>query len=174
MPENKLEEIVRGESRIMPPPSRGHAFLIRRLCRLLEAELDESEVKVVTEPYGLGIRKEPVLHCRIPDLSVFLASKLAQETDRHYIWVTPELVAECLSPSNRKGDVEELLSGYSSIGVPEVWLLYPEEPQLRVYRLQEGELREAHRLERGIAAPWRFPQVRVNLDELWMAFATGL
>ena len=39
MPENKLEEIVRGESRIIPAPTRGHASLIEGLAYLLTAQL---------------------------------------------------------------------------------------------------------------------------------------
>ena len=173
MPENKLEEIVRGESRVMPPPTRRHAFLIRRLGRVLEAQLDEKQFRVLIAPHGLGISKEPVMHCRIPDLSVFSTSKLAQETDPHYIWVVPELLVECLSPSNRKGDVAELLADYAGIGVPEVWLLFPELPRLRAYRLQNGELQEAEQAERGVVIPLRL-HVRVDVSDLWTAFATGL
>jgi hypothetical protein len=33
LPENKFEEIVDGEIRLMPPPSRVHALLIERLLR---------------------------------------------------------------------------------------------------------------------------------------------
>src|SRR5262249_48035398 len=87
MPENKLEEVIRGESRIMAPPPRGRAALIRRLAKSLEARLDENQFQVITAPYGLGIAREPVLHYRVPDLMVFAVDKLARETDPHYVWV---------------------------------------------------------------------------------------
>ena len=170
MPENKLEEIVRGESRIMPPPSRGHAFLIRRLAHVLEAQLDASRITVVSTPFGLGISREPVMHCRIPDLAVFEAAVLAREADPHYIWVTPELVVECLSPANRKGSVQELLDDYAGIGVPEVWFLYPEQPAAEIYLHAGGGLRQARRLEQGQLSGSRLPQAGVDLDGLWAAF----
>ena len=50
-----------------------------------------------------------------------------------YVWEPPVLIAECLSPANRKGPVEELLEDYRSIRVPEVWLLKPEELVCEVY-----------------------------------------
>ena len=124
-------------------------------------------------PFGLGIAQIPFLHYRVPDLCVFSIRKLEKETDRHYIWVAPELLVECLSPSNRKGDIAELLADYSSIRVPEVWLFYPELPELRAYQLGEGKLCEVGQAARGVVCPLHFPQAGVSLEELWAAFAAG-
>ena len=40
MPENKLEEIVDGEIRHIPLPSRQHALLIERMAEILREQLD--------------------------------------------------------------------------------------------------------------------------------------
>jgi Uma2 family endonuclease len=144
MAENKLEEIVHGESRIVSRPTFFHALLLRRLVELLRTQLDLRAYTFFGEDVGLGIERAP-LTCRIPDLMVY-----RQEALRHgraqiaandpYIWTPPDLLAECLSPSNRKGAVSELLADYEQIAVPEVWLLDPALPQFSSYRFDSARL----------------------------------
>src|SRR5205823_4095596 len=67
MPENKLEEILDGVSRIMPPPTTGHMRFVMRLTGELERVFPDHVVWPA--PYGLGIRRNP-LRYRIPDISV--------------------------------------------------------------------------------------------------------
>lgn len=175
MPENKLEEVVRGESRIMAPPVDRRAFLVQELAGSLFGQLDRKRYLVLSTSFGLGIERAPVLTYRVPDLAVF--SRLALEQNRRekderdpYIWQAPELLAECLSPSNRKGRVSELLEDYSRIAAAEAWLFYPERPRLDVWALEEGGLRLARQLTTGIVEPRGLPGVRVDLEELWAAF----
>jgi Uma2 family endonuclease len=175
-PENRLEEIVRGESRLMPPSTSRHTALLAQLREMLGPQ---RRFRLLTEAYGLGIRRTPYLHYRIPDLSVFSLDKLERDKakrdpDDPYIWTPPELLVECLSPSNRKGAVEELLSDYEGIQVPEAWFFYPEQPVLVMHECQNGRLREARCVERGIVSAVPLPGVRVDLDELWSAFRAGL
>src|SRR5712692_11441828 len=102
MPENKCEEIVDGEPRLMPPPSRGHAFLFERTAEILREQLDRTTFRILASPFGQGIKRQPYLSYRIPDLAVYLERQMENEHD-HYIWSVPELLVECLSPANRKG-----------------------------------------------------------------------
>lgn len=174
MPMNKLEEIVKGESRIMPATTDQHGFLLWKLSRTLEAQVSADYV-VLNAGFGLGIRRMPFLTCRIPDLMVFRADVLGEDKmekapDNPYIWKTPELLVECLSPANRKGNLAELLSDYEPIAVPEVWLLDPKLRQLTAYRSEDGHLREAFQASSGPQKPARLPGVEIDLDQLWDAF----
>ena len=149
MPENKLEEVLDGESRIMPPPTVRHFLFMRRLSKMLTRMLPESEV--CPAAFGLGIRRSPFRY-RIPDLSVFDAKTFNDhDPDDGYVWVTPFLIAECLSPANRKGKVADLVKDYQSIGVPELWLFDPEK------RTFEGYGHSAL-------------STQIDVDELWRAF----
>jgi Uma2 family endonuclease len=144
MPENRLEEIVHGESRIMPPPNQKHADLIEELSDILKAQLDRWEYGVMSAGAGLGIERVP-LTCRIPDLMVFRREARRRDRAKNagndpYIWPVPELIVECLSLSNRKGSNQELLADYARIAVPEVWLLEPALPQLTAYHYESGTL----------------------------------
>jgi Uma2 family endonuclease len=174
MPENRFEEIVHGESRIMPPPHRKHAYLIAKLLTVLARQLDDSGFQVLSQGAGLGIERVPLTY-RLPDLMVFRTE--ARRRDRAetasndpYIWTVPELVVECLSPSNRRGSIRELLADYARIAVPEVWLLDPKPPQFTSYRYESGGLRSWLTTETGQAAPLHLPNVTVDLAELWEAF----
>ncbi len=174
MPENRFEEIVHGESRIMPPPNRKHAVLIAKLLTVLVRQLDDCEYQVLSQGAGLAIERTPLTY-RIPDLMVFRTESLRRDgaetaSNDPYIWTVPDLLVECLSPSNRKGAVQELLADYARIAVPEVWLLDPQPPQFTSYSYGSGALKLSLTIENGRATPLLLPNVRVDLAELWEAF----
>jgi Uma2 family endonuclease len=164
--ENPLEEIVRGESRVMPPASLAHARLLKKLDQLLSAG---GELEIIGPGVGLGITKDPFTY-RIPDKMAFRSDIWSRSTeDDLYVWETPELIAECLSPANRKGLVEELLADYDRIQAPEVWLIYPEQKTVDVLRRTDN-LRSCARTKTGCISPYVQPELRIPLDELWDAF----
>jgi Uma2 family endonuclease len=174
MPENRFEEIVHGESRIMPPPNERHADLIDELSDILRTQLDRREHRVTSAGAGLGIERVPLTY-RIPDLMVFRTE--ARRWDREqkagndpYIWTVPELIVECLSPSNRKGSIQELLADYARAEVPEIWLLDPKQPQFTSYRFESGVLKPSLAMKSGLVTPMLLPNVAVDLAALWAAF----
>ena len=87
-----------------------------------------------------------------------------------YIWTVPELIVECLSPSNRKGSIQGLLADYARIAVPEVWLLDPQASQFTSYRYESGALKPWLTTQTGRVTPLLLPNVAVDLAELWEAF----
>ncbi|MGI8745147.1 MAG: hypothetical protein ACR2NN_21760, partial [Bryobacteraceae bacterium] len=58
MPENKLEEILDGESRIMPPPTVGHAVFVDELATELKHAFPGHLVSQAS--LGVGIRRDPL------------------------------------------------------------------------------------------------------------------
>jgi Uma2 family endonuclease len=174
MPENKLEEIVHGESRIMPPSSKKHVYMIERLSDILKGQLARREYSVLIAGAGLGVERVPLTY-RIPDLMVFRTEALLEDSARTgatdpYIWAAPDLIVECLSPSNRKGSAKELLADYERITVPEVWLLDRKPPQFICYHYGSGALREWQAADSGVVTPLMLGNVSVDLAELWTVF----
>jgi len=174
MPENRFEEIVHGESRVMPPPHRNHADLIAKLITLLVRRLDDSEYQVLSQGAGLGIERVPLTY-RIPDLMVFRTearrrARAQEHGNDPYIWTAPELIVECLSPSNRKGSIQELLADYARISVPEVWLLDPKPPQFTSYSYESGAMKQRLTIETGRVTPLLLPDMTVELADLWEAY----
>jgi hypothetical protein len=86
MPENRFEEIVHGESRIMPPAIKKHNYLVRKLSKVLERQLDDSEYEVHSQGAGLGIERIPLTY-RIPDLIVFRAVALRRDSRERSLYL---------------------------------------------------------------------------------------
>ena len=161
----------------MPPPNPRHVDLIDELLSILLSQIDRRDYRVTSSGAGLGVECIPLTY-RIPDLMVFRAD--AYRRDRAetagsdpYIWTVPELLVERLSPSNRKGSVQELLADYARIGVPEVWLLDPQPPQFTSYRFESGALKQWLATESGRVTPLFLPNVTVDLSDLWAAFGAA-
>jgi Uma2 family endonuclease len=166
MPEvsDSIEEVVNGEIRIMPPPKLKHGLIIRRLCKSFDAQTDDRKILVLDTSFGLVIRRDP-LTTRVPDLAVFEWGTLV-ELDG-YINSAPQLVVEVLSPANTRREREEKLLDYASLGVPEVWVFAPEGRTGEVLYLEEGQLRRHAILADGILKPLHFPDVQINIAEIW-------
>jgi Uma2 family endonuclease len=178
LPENRFEEIVRGESRAMPPPTDRHEFLLWTLAGILQRQLDTERFGVFPSGFGLGIQRAPYLTYRIPDLTVYERETLRRHRREKaardpYIWVPPVLLVECISPAGRKAAIDELLADYARIRVPEAWLLFPETPLLIVHRHESGRLTEITRHETGRVAIGQLSGIEIDLDLLWRAFHEG-
>ncbi len=159
----------------MPPPTRGHWRVLNRIHRTLMRQLAEEEHEIGRADVGLGIKRRPVLTYRIPDIAVFCVSALMKDQaenpmDENYIWTPPEFIAECLSPSNRKGQIERLREDYESINVPELWFIDPRSRTLTIFLLERNSLVAKRTVENGVISPVRLPQVNINVDDLWKAF----
>jgi Uma2 family endonuclease len=176
LPVDRLEEIVNGEIRQMPPPEKGHFRLITVLARLLSKQLPEERFDVITTAYGLGIRREPAVAVRIPDITVFdselLRAEYEETSGKGYVWIAPKLVTECLSPSNRKGSVYQLLADYESASAAEVWLIDPKRRIVTPYVLEEGQLVQRNGIDEGSLVSVALP-VQIDVSRLWQAFETG-
>src|SRR6185312_6625380 len=164
LPEDKLGEIVNGEIRELPLPNNSHLFLVETLADILRPHLNPKVFRVTISAYGQGIRRQPVFTYRSPDLGIYRTEDLKKD---HYVWAVPELLVECLSPSNRKGNVNALMRDYAEIGAPEVWLIYPEDRKIVRWNFVE---RFHDEVTGGAVAPFRFPEARVELQALWDAW----
>ena len=166
MPEvdNAIEEVVNGEIAIMPPAKLLHTKIVKRLERALERQLDESQVTVYAEQLGLVVRKVP-LTSRVPDIAVVINASLVEEDG--YCHSTPQLIAEVVSPANTRSRVERMLGEYAAFGVPEVWVISPDDRTVEVLLLDRGYLRRSHILAEGILQPKLFPHVQVDIAQIW-------
>ncbi len=164
LPENQFEEVLRGQPRVMPPPKRGHDRLLRRLEALLVAQLS-SKFEVIGPSVGLGIIREAPFTYRIPDKMIFHAGVDLRMDNDIYIWETPLLIAECLSPANRKGPVKMLIEDYNAIRAPYIWLLEPEKRTCEVH--YNGSLEMTLSDEDATVV---FENAIIPLATLWTAF----
>ena len=166
MPEvsDAIEEVVNGEIRIMPAPSWNHGDIMENLFVRLRQQVNTREVRVRIAEFDLIIRRRP-LTTRRPDLAVFRVDTILEQDGR--IHSAPQLVVEVLSPANTRRERAEKLADYASIAVPEVWVVSPEGRTVEVLYLEEGELRRHAILADGLLKPKHFPNVEVQISEIW-------
>lgn len=158
------EEVVNGEIIYMPPCKAPHALLIENLQDELRPQLPRKQFRMLTGSFGLVIRKKP-LTCREPDLAVFEWSTV--DLQDGYFHSPPQLVIEVISPSENYKRKSEKLRDYESIGVPEGWLFDPERRTVEILPLKNGQLRRTAILAEGILKPRAFPNVQIDIAQIW-------
>lgn len=72
-----------------------------------------------------------------PDVVFFSSGRLTVRAKR--VTVAPDLVVEVVSPGSRRMDFETKKGDYERFGVPEYWIIDPEEKSMFFYRLREGK-----------------------------------
>ena len=165
------EEFVKGRVIELPPPSPAHARLIDRLSTTLWEQFGDVRRTwaILTTAYALGVERG-YNACRNPDLAVFRRDALKQAyVEGNNLFAEPLLIAECLSPRDRKGPLTDLLEDYHRMGAKEVWIIDPH--ARRVMRHLATD--ERPDLLTPISSPLRaieLPQVSVDINELWRAF----
>ncbi|BBY45750.1 Uma2 family endonuclease [Mycolicibacterium celeriflavum] len=157
-------ELIDGVLIVSPAPGTRHQTIAYRLFGVLDAACP-SELAVIGAPFAVHqgdfIELQPdVLVGRLGD---FTAKDLP---------APPVLVVEILSPSTALIDLNTKKAVYERLGVPDYWIIEPDEPRLTVYQLVDGKYRESTSVEGGepleATRPYR---VRVVPTELLGPFA---
>ena len=84
-----------------------------------------------------------------------------------YIHSAPRMVVEVLSPFETRNEIREKLRDYESIGLGEAWLVSPEARTVEVFGPHNGRLERLGLLAEGILRPKHFPNVPIDVAEIW-------
>jgi Uma2 family endonuclease len=154
------------DSEHAPMTAPEHGKLEVRLSYALTAYLLDHPVAEAYANTGFILRRQPDL-TRGPDLAVVRRESIAAKPppERGFWEIGPELVMEIVSPDDRADDVNQKVRDYLDAGVLLVWLIYPRQKQVNVYRsggdvrllLGAGELDGEDIL----------PGFRLPLERLW-------
>lgn len=129
-------EVIRGHLFVTPPPIYDHQFVLWSLGQTLGRFVHEHRLGIVlTAPFAVRLPARignPVE----PDL-VFLRTEQRPRSGDRFFQGTPDLVLEVLSPSTRRRDRTIKLEAYRDAGVPEYWLVDPEDRTVVVQVLGE-------------------------------------
>jgi Uma2 family endonuclease len=165
----QLIEYTDGYLEILPMPTLTHQRIVRYLFALLSAYLAANhvggEVLFAPLPVRLGRRKY-----REPDI-IYLAAARLQNTQGQYPQ-GGDLVIEVVSGSatDRTRDLVEKRYDYAQAGIPEYWIVDPEEGAITVLRLEGEAYAEHGRFGAGqTATSALLPGFSVVVDEVWAA-----
>ena len=76
---------------------------------------------------------------RKPDVSFVRYGRLpANDLPKGWIRIPPDLVAEVVSPGDLAYKIDEKLSDYQKVGVPLIWVIYPESRTVMVHRIDRS------------------------------------
>lgn len=140
-------ELCRGRLVREPGPGPRHSRTAFRVADLLRREGEEKGMGMVFFDAAFTLRTEPAT-VRIPDVAFVTSGRIPEQGVTDRFWeLTPDLVVEVVSPSNRASDIQGKALDYLDTGARLVWIVDPAQRTVTVYRsrseiriLGEGEL----------------------------------
>jgi Uma2 family endonuclease len=138
-------ELVDGELVALPPESRINILIANYLFfKLIEAGIPMELVYPHTCELQVPVLLSGDPQNRFPDLVVIREEHLSLTQNRFTITLTmppPQLVAEVVSPgrSNRDRDYKRKRAQYTHLGIPEYWIIDPQEQTVIVLHLENDE-----------------------------------
>lgn len=133
-------EFNAGTLEFLPMGTEEHQFAARALFRLLDAfVLQRGLGEVLFTGIRIEIAPDKV---REPDLAFMSKENAARRSSR--LWRGADLVVEVVSPtsSDRERDYQAKVAEYEAAGIPEYWIVDPQERRVTVLALQDGAYRE--------------------------------
>jgi len=157
LPENdgRWYELEDGRVIEMPPPQYIHGTISSWIVHLLwNYAIACGRGHVTSNDTGIIVRRRPDTVCGA-DIMYFAETIPLQQMPKGYAEDTPRLIVEVYSPSDRPGKLSRRIRQYQAKGVPLLWVVYPEDSTVDVYRLGEPTdgLVESDTLDGGTALP---------------------
>ena len=135
LPDDGMQhELNRGELVTMPPPMSAHSEIVRRVHEALLKYVPGSGSGRVYVEAGYLLRTEPKT-IRQPDVSFLQSARAELFSEQRYFEGAPELAVEVVSPANTAQDLEDKIEQYLAFGAKAVWVIYPKQRRVRVYRV---------------------------------------
>jgi Uma2 family endonuclease len=133
---NEHIELANGRITVSPGPDNAHQFAVEELYSALRAYAQPAELgRARFAPFDVRLFPDTI---RQPDV-FFIRKEHMDRVTRRFLDGPPDWVAEVISTGSRTVDEEEKLHEYAQAGVPEYWLVDPEDRSVRVYVLPEGK-----------------------------------
>jgi Uma2 family endonuclease len=127
-------ELNRGELITMPPPSLRHARIANRIAQALAEHIKGKRTGEVLVEAGFSLRRGDSPIVRQPDVSFVSSTRIRQADQDGWIEGAPELAVEVVSPANTAQDLEDKIEQYLAFGARAVWVIYPKQRRVRIYR----------------------------------------
>lgn len=167
----QLIEFSDGFLQVLPMPTRMHQLIVgllyRRLFAFVQAHYPGAEVLVAPIPVRLFSREY-----REPDVIYRSAENVRQDSGAYPH--TAALVIEVVSGSktDRERDLVDKRHDYALAGIPEYWIVDPQEELITVLKLEGPEYGEHGRFGPGdTATSALLPGFVVPVDDVWNATA---
>ncbi len=140
--DGKRYEIIDGDLFMAPAPDTDHQDISGNLFVLLRRFVRRHQLgRVFYAPYDVVLAEHDIVE---PDI-IFVATENAHIITEKNIQGAPDLVIEIVSPSSRERDRVRKFRRYARFGVPEYWIIEPDEETVEVFTLVEGKFELLHK-----------------------------
>jgi Uma2 family endonuclease len=142
---NRLVEYSHGTIEVPPMPTEKHQAIVAFLYEALLLFVRPQKLgKIVFAPFR--VRLWPGKY-REPDIAFMLAAHAARRHDEY--WEGADLVIEVVSDDDRRRDLVTKRREYAEAGIPEYWMVDPQERRIVVLGLDDA----GTYAERGVHGP---------------------
>ncbi len=159
---NHLIEFTEGYVEVLPMPTRKHQAISRFLFLAFLTFVQRLGGTVFYAP--LRVRVAPD-RFREPDLVLLL--DVNDPRNQNAYWLGADLVVEIVSPNHVERDTVLKRGDYAAAGIPEYWIVHPEEATITVLQLEDGAYVTHGIFRRGATATSRLlAGFSVSVDEV--------
>lgn len=163
--EDDLRELVDGHLVEIEVPTNHHEYIVTMLGYSLVGWALENGARVCGSGYKVRMSSRRGF---MPDLQLYRKGNLPKGQEQGLVEGRPDLVVEIVSPSSARYDRVTKLDGYLSKGVPEYWLVHPDERYVERFVLTEGGyLLAESAVDDAVFSPASFPGLSIPLERLW-------
>lgn len=132
LPEGTRAELIEGEIYMSPSPKEKHQRLVLNLASALKAFAEARGLgRIYVSPFDVHLPSGDIVQ---PD--VIFVSRSRLDIIRDWIRGVPDLLIEAVSPDNPERDRAVKRDLYARNGVPEYWIVDPEERSVEILRLR--------------------------------------
>jgi Uma2 family endonuclease len=125
-------ELIEGELQILPPAKSRHSLVAKRVFKML-LSLENSAGGQALAEAGYKLSTDPSTWIQ-PDVSFLKNERVRSTPAGGYFLGAPELAVEVVSPSESARDLKRKLNLMLKAGCLAVWVVYPEERTVEIYR----------------------------------------
>jgi Uma2 family endonuclease len=137
---NHLVELSDGNIEVLPMPTVMHQLMVLYLYKLLDSFVESKQLgRVLAAPLKVHLRKDKF---REPDVLFLKRGKIARMGNQ--FWDTADLVMEVVSDDNRQHDLKKKRRDYATAGIPEYWIVDPQESTITVLTLGPSKKRKSY------------------------------
>jgi Uma2 family endonuclease len=144
---NRLIEFSEGTIEVLSIPTENHQAMLEWLFDALRAFVGPLGGKVRFAPLRVQIRSRMF---REPDIVLLCRADDPRRQNRY--WLGADLVVEIVSPDDPERDTKAKRADYAEAGIPEYWIVHPDEATITVLNLDGGAYREHGVFHRGDVA----------------------
>ncbi len=133
----RLIEFTDGSLKVLPMPTHRHQAILGFLYRVLYPFMQQFGGTVLFAALRMQIREGKF---REPDLLLVLDANDPRVQNAY--WLGADLVMEVVSPDDPERDTKVKRADYAEAGIPEYWIVNPEDESITVLRLEGDKYTE--------------------------------